>query len=58
MAEKKAEKCAHPACSCSVKNRGWYCSHYCESVSINSLGTPCNCGHGECAAGETAAAAG
>ncbi len=31
-----------------------YCSPYCESIPINHLSIACNCGHGECAAGETA----
>ncbi len=58
MAENKAEKCAHPACNCPVPKGSKYCSPYCESIPINHLSIACNCGHGECAAGEAVGAAG
>ncbi len=58
MAEKKAEKCAHPGCNCQAAAGSKYCSPYCESVPINHLAASCKCGHTECAAEETAGAAG
>src|SRR5260370_42276676 len=36
MAEKKAEKCAHPGCNCTVPKGRKYCSPYCQSVAIES----------------------
>ena len=56
MAEKKALKCAHPGCECPAAKGSKYCGAYCES-SGNRPAIACNCGHGECAAGETAGAA-
>jgi hypothetical protein len=57
MAEKKAEKCAHPGCECPVAKGSKYCSRYCESMFNQPSGT-CECGHPECAAGEAVGAAG
>ena len=57
MAEKKADKCAHPGCECPVPTGSEYCSEYCEILG-NRLSIACECGHKECAAGETVGAAG
>ena len=57
MAEKKADKCVHPGCECTVPKGSKYCSRYCESVG-NRLSIACECGHTECAAGETVGRAG
>jgi hypothetical protein len=51
MAEKKTAKCAHPGCNCPAAQGSKYCSPYCES-SGSRMSIACNCGHGECAAGE------
>jgi hypothetical protein len=56
MAEKNAVKCAHPGCECPVPKGSKYCSPYCERAG-KEFSIACNCGHGECAAGETAGAA-
>ena len=56
MAEKKTDKCAHPACECTVPKGSKYCSPYYEGVGDRP--PPANCGHTECAAGETVGAAG
>ena len=59
MAEKKADKCAHPGCECPVPEGTDFCSPYCESVAINRLSMmACECGHTKCAAGEAVGAAG
>jgi hypothetical protein len=45
-----AEKCAHPACKCTVdKNSpfGKYCSAQCENKS-EQLELVCDCGHPGC----------
>jgi hypothetical protein len=47
MAEKKAEKCAHPGCECPVAKGSKYCSLYCESM-FNQPTATCKCGHAEC----------
>jgi hypothetical protein len=57
MAEKKPDKCAHPGCECLVPEGSEYCSEYCEILG-NRLSIACDCGHTECAAGETVGAAG
>ena len=57
MAEKKADKCAHPGCACTVAKGTKYCSDYCASIG-SQPSIACECGHAECAAGETAGAAG
>ena len=44
MAEQK--KCAHPSCSCMVKE-GKFCSQMCEdSAGVTELG--CDCAHPGC----------
>ena len=58
MAEKKAEKCAHPECNCQAAAGSKYCSPYCESAPINHLPDACDCGHMVCAAGKAVRAAG
>lgn len=55
MAENKVHKCAHPGCNCSAAKGSKYCGQYCES-SGSRMSIACNCGHPECAAGETASA--
>ena len=39
MAEKKADKCAHPGCNCPAAKDSKYCSEYCGMVTINYLST-------------------
>ena len=44
-----ANKCAHPACSCTVDKHGeWgkYCSEYCKKAPQVEL--HCNCMHTDC----------
>jgi len=53
MAEKKAEKCAHPGCNCPAAKRSKYCGAYCQA-SASRPSIACNCGHSECTAGGTA----
>ena len=57
MAENKAGTCAHPGCECLVEKGERYCSDYCESLG-KQPSFACECGHTECAAGETVRAAG
>ena len=57
MAEKKTDNCAHPGCNCTVEKGSKYCSPYCQSVAIDHLSIACECGHVECAVGETVGAA-
>jgi len=57
MAENKAGTCAHPGCECPVEKGERYCSDYCESLG-KQPSIACECGHSECAAGETVGAAG
>jgi hypothetical protein len=56
MAEKRAEKCAHPGCECPVEKGRKYCSPYCESAG-KEFSIACNCGHNECAGAEAVDAA-
>jgi hypothetical protein len=58
MAEKKPDKSARPGCNCRAAKDSKYCSEYCGMVAINYLSIACECGHTECAAGETVGAAG
>ena len=58
MAETKPQTCAHPGCNCTLPKGSEYCSPYCQSVRIDHLSIACECGHTECAAGETVGAAG
>jgi hypothetical protein len=46
MALVKAEKCAHPVCSC-VATSGKYCSVECESMA-KTPHIECLCAHTEC----------
>src|SRR5713101_3666384 len=46
MADKKAEKCAHPVCSCLTKS-GKYCSSQCEAME-KTPDIDCSCGHRTC----------
>jgi hypothetical protein len=57
MAEKKPDKCAHPGCNCPAAKGSKYRSDYCESIG-KQPSIACGCGHGACAAGEMAGAAG
>jgi len=43
----KTDKCAHPACSCTVKDGEKYCSGYCHDAG-NLADLACGCGHLEC----------
>jgi hypothetical protein len=45
-----ADKCAHPACECTVDKSGkWgkYCSEYCK-IKGSSLELRCECRHPAC----------
>ncbi len=57
MTEKKIEKCAHPGCNCPAAQGAKYCSDYCESIG-KQPSIACECGHAECAAGETVGSTG
>jgi metallothionein len=50
MASTKAEKCAHPVCSCMITT-GEYCSVECETME-KMPDIACHCGHAGCK-GET-----
>ena len=41
-------KCAHPACNCTVKDGEKYCSTYCHDAG-STTELICNCGHPGCA---------
>ncbi len=58
MAEKRVEKCARPGCNCPAAKGSKYCRPHWESVPINHLPDACECGHAECAVGETVGAGG
>ena len=47
MAEGKANKCAHPACSCTAAKDSSYCSVECEAVK-NMPDIDCRCNHAGC----------
>lgn len=47
------QRCAHPACHCTVSNGEAYCSEHCRKrVESPTSSDPegCRCGHPECAA--------
>lgn len=47
----QTQKCAHPACKCSVPEGAKFCSEYCaQPISEAMAGTQarCQCGHPEC----------
>jgi hypothetical protein len=48
MDSTKAEKCAHPVCSCMITT-GKYCSVACEAME-NMPDIDCHCGHEGCKA--------
>jgi hypothetical protein len=45
MAE--TNKCAHPACNCTVAKGDKYCSTYCHDAR-DTVELRCNCGHPGC----------
>jgi len=50
------QRCAHPACTCTVPSGDAYCSEHCRKrvESPTSDQTPsCQCGHPECDAVRT-----
>ncbi len=47
MAE-QVQKCAHPACNCTVASGEKYCSTYCHDAG-GKTELMCNCGHPNCA---------
>ena len=50
-AEQNAQRCAHPACKCSVTEGRRFCSEYCEQHSGKEDAQSkvmCGCGHPEC----------
>lgn len=48
MADKNANKCAHPACNCTVSEQGdKYCSTYCRDAK-DLAEIECNCEHPAC----------
>jgi hypothetical protein len=42
------QKCAHPACNCTVPAGQKYCSEYCHDAR-ETVELSCNCGHPGCA---------
>jgi hypothetical protein len=46
MSSPKAEKCAHPVCSCTTAS-GKYCSTQCEAME-KTPDIDCSCGHTGC----------
>jgi hypothetical protein len=56
MAEKKADKCAHPGCNCPAAKGSKYCSPYCAragkefSIALQLRWGVCCWGNGECSA--------
>jgi len=46
MSSPKAEKCAHPVCSCTTTS-GKYCSTQCEAME-KTPDIDCSCGHTGC----------
>src|SRR5260370_26529749 len=52
MAETKSEKCARPGCNCPVPKGSKYCGAYCQA-SAGRPSAACNCGHPECAGGNS-----
>jgi len=46
MTNMKAEKCAHPVCSC-LTTSGKYCSLQCEAM-VSKPDIDCSCGHNGC----------
>jgi len=46
MTTTKAEKCAHPICSC-LTTSGKFCSTQCETMEEKPT-IDCSCGHGDC----------
>lgn len=43
----KKNKCAHPACDCTVPDGTKYCSPYCDDAG-DTTEIACNCGHASC----------
>ncbi len=48
MANTEREKCAHPACRCTVPDGKEYCSQRCQD-SKDEVEISCDCGHPGCA---------
>lgn len=42
------QKCAHPACNCTVTGSEKYCSPYCHDAK-ETTELACSCGHPGCA---------
>src|SRR5262249_36538582 len=51
MAEKKTQKCAHPACQCLVSGDEKDCSTYCHDAG-DTMEISCNCDHPGCSLAE------
>ena len=51
MADKKTQKCAHPACQCLVAKDEKYCSTYCHDAG-DTTEISCNCDHPGCSLAE------
>ena len=43
----KSQKCAHPACNCTVRDGEKYCSPYCHDAE-DKVELSCNCRHAAC----------
>lgn len=42
------QRCAHPACACTVPVGDSYCSDHCRKVTDEPAGGHCGCGHPAC----------
>jgi len=49
--EQAKQKCAHPACRCTVVDDQWYCSQFCEDAG-DEVDISCDCGHPGCSLSE------
>jgi hypothetical protein len=45
-------KCAHPACTCTVRDENEFCSQYCKDAGENEVEISCDCGHPGCSIDE------
>ena len=49
--EQAKQKCAHPACRCTVGDDQRYCSQFCEDAG-DEVDISCDCGHPGCSLSE------
>lgn len=48
MADKRLDKCAHPACVCIAPAGEKYCSQSCKGAGADEVEIACDCGHPAC----------